>query len=325
MDLCPKLFLAPMEGLGDRTFRKAMASVGGFDEAVMDFLSVPKNAHVQSLAKRYDPFELSPIPMACQLMGSEPELMGKMAYEVALKGALRVDLNCGCPSNTVTGNGAGSSLLKNPELLHKIASTMVQSVSIPVTLKMRSGYEDTSLFKENLFAAASSGIKFLTIHPRTKMDGYKGSANWDLIAQAKELLDIPICGNGDILNVEDALRMLKHTKCDYLMIGRGAVINPFIFREIKAHFQNESFFATWDMLLKYLQVFISEMPQDSPSRGKINKMKQLFSFLFRSKNFSEEERKKMLTFTPQTLTSFLEFSVPLLKAGFERKEALASL
>jgi nifR3 family TIM-barrel protein len=320
MSKCPKLFLAPMEGLGDRTFRKAMASVGGFDEAVMDFLSVPKTAHVQSLAKRYDPSEILPTPLACQLMGSDAELMGKMAIEIEAKGAPRIDLNCGCPSNTVTGNGAGSSLLKNPELLHKIASTMCKSVKIPVTLKMRSGYEDTSLFKENLHAASSSGIKFLTIHPRTKMDGYKGFANWDLIALAKELLDIPICGNGDIQNVDDALRMLKTTKCDYIMIGRGAVSNPFIFREIKAHFAGEVFTPCWDMLYKYLQVFISHISEQTPPRGKINKVKQLFSFIFRSKYFTEEDRKKMLTFSPQTLTAFLEFSVPILKEGFMSSE-----
>ena len=236
-----KLILAPMEGVGDKTFRKAMASVGGFDEAVMDFLSVPKTAHVKSLAKKYQADEMNPIPMAAQLMGSVPELMADMAKEVERRGAKRIDLNCGCPSNTVTGNGAGSSLLKNPNLLHTIAKAMCKAVSVPVTLKMRSGYENTTLFKENLKAAEESGIAFLTLHPRTKIDGYGPPAKWELIAEAKSILKIPVVGNGDILTVQDALNMIKQTNCDALMIGRGSIINPFIFQQIKDHFPRQTF------------------------------------------------------------------------------------
>ncbi len=305
-----------MEGVGDRTFRKAMASVGGFDEAVMDFLSVPKNAHIPSLSKKYQADELSPIPLAAQLMGSDPELMADMAKEMERRGAHRIDLNCGCPSNTVTGNGAGSSLLKDPNLLHTIAKAMANAVSVPVTVKMRSGYGDTSLFKENLLAAEESGIKFLTLHPRTKVDGYGPPAKWELIAEAKSLLKIPVVGNGDILTVEDALNMLKQTKCDYLMIGRGSVANPFIFHQIKAHFAGTTYTPTWEALYNYLQVFLSELPEEMPMRGKINKMKQLFGFIFKSKPALIEMRRSMLTYTPANLTDFLDATIPLLHKGW---------
>src|SRR3990167_2533439 len=117
---------------------------------------------------------------------------------------------------------------------------MVDAVSIPVTVKMRSGYDDISLFKENLLAAQESGISYLALHPRTKLNGYKNSANWDLIAEAKSLLRIPVVGNGDVLNVTDALKMLSHTHCDALMIGRGSLINPFIFHEIRSHFSKKN-------------------------------------------------------------------------------------
>src|SRR5262245_33524276 len=117
---CPHLQLAPMEGVGDKTFRKAMASIGGFDEAVRDFLRVPRCAHVESLAREYEADELSPIPLAAQIMGAEPDLMAAMAVELAKKGAPRIDVNCGCPSNTVTGKGAGSSLLKEPNFLYTV-------------------------------------------------------------------------------------------------------------------------------------------------------------------------------------------------------------
>ena len=316
MRSCPHLILAPMEGVGDRTFRKAMASVGGFDEAVMDFLSVPRNAHVASLAKKYEADELGNIPMAAQLMGSDPLLMAAMAKEMERRGAKRIDLNCGCPSNTVTGNGAGSSLLKDPNLLYTIAKSMTDAVNVPVTVKMRSGYLDTSLFKENLKAAEESGIKFLTLHPRTKLDGYGPKAKWELIAEAKSLLKIPVVGNGDILTVRDAVNMLTQTGCDYLMIGRGSVANPFIFHQIKAHFAGKEFTPTWEDLYSYIQVFISALPVEMAMRGKINKMKQLFGFIFTYNPQLKELRKIMLTFSPANLTEFIEFAVPLLKKGF---------
>lgn len=313
---CPFLILAPMEGVGDRCFRRAMASVGGFDEAVTDFLRVPSNAHVQSLARVYEPEETKPIPLAVQLMGSDIELMAAMAREVEKRGAPRIDLNCGCPSNTVTGRGAGSSLLKDPDLLNQVAAAMVKAVSIPVTIKMRSGYDDTSQFKENLLAAQESGASYITLHPRTKVDGYGPPAKWDLIAEAKSILRIPLVGNGDILTVEDALRMLTMTGCDALMIGRGSVVNPFIFHQIRAHFAKQTYQPKWEDLLGYLQTYMGEIPIESSEKLKINKMKQLMGFLFKSNPILLERRQTMLTNTYKDFKSFLDFAVPLLKEGW---------
>ncbi|KAF3363403.1 tRNA-dihydrouridine synthase C [Chlamydiales bacterium STE3] len=313
---CPYLILAPMEGVGDRSFRQAMASVGGFNEAVMDFLRVPANAHVKSLAKEYQADETAPIPLAAQLMGSDPALMAAMAQEIEKRGAPRIDVNCGCPSNTVTGRGAGSSLLKTPNLLNEVAQAVVKAVNIPVTVKMRSGYEDTSLFKENLLAAQESGISYLTLHPRTKVEGYGPPANWDLIAEAKAILHIPVVGNGDILNVSDALKMLKYTNCDALMIGRGSVINPFIFHQIRAHFSGKEYLPTWSQLHAYLQVYLQSIPEEMPTKTRINKMKQLMSFLFKSNSVLLEKKKTMLTTTFTELAAFLEFTIPLLKSGW---------
>lgn len=279
---CPYLQLAPMEGVGDRSFRKAMASIGGFDEAVRDFLRVPRNAHVKSLARVYDASELEPIPIAAQIMGSDPDLMAEMAQELVQRGAKRIDVNCGCPSNTVTGRGAGSSLLKDPRFLHEVAKAVVEAVPIPVTLKMRSGYEDISLFSENLLAAEESGVRYITLHPRTKVDGYLPPARWDLIAKAKSLLKIPLVGNGDILQVEDAIRMVEITRCDSLMIGRGSIINPFIFHQIRAHFSRIPYQPQWKDLLTYFEVYLTEMPPESSNRLKINKLKQLLGFFFKS-------------------------------------------
>jgi len=314
---CPYLQLAPMEGVGDRCFRKAMASVGGFDEAVRDFLRVPSNAHVKSLAKVYVADELDPIPLAVQIMGSDLDLMADMARELAQMGARRIDVNCGCPSNIVTGRGAGSSLLKDPNVLHEVAKAVVRAVTIPVTLKMRSGYEDISLFEENILAAQESGVRYITLHPRTKADGYGPPARWDLIARAKALLKIPLIGNGDILSVHDALAMLRTTGCDGLMIGRGSIINPFIFHQIRAHYAKVPYELKWENLLGFLNAFIAETPEDFSAKLRVNKLKQLLGFIFKSNVKLMEKRQLVLSALHKDPKDFLEFVLPLLQADWD--------
>lgn len=312
---CPYLIVAPMEGVGDRCFRKAMAKIGGFDEAVTEFIRVPSNAHVKSLAAVYDPEEITPFPLAAQIMGSDPVLMADMAREIESRGAPRIDLNCGCPSNTVTGRGAGSSLLKDPDFLYTVAKSVKSSISVPFTIKMRSGYADISLFKENLMAAQESGPSFITLHPRTKVDGYTPPARWDLIAEAKSLLKVPLVGNGDILSVEDALNMLRITKCDALMIGRGSVINPFIFHQIKAHFAGERFVPDWTKMDAYFAAYLGEIPEGSSLKGKVNKLKQLMSMLFKMNDELRAERQTMLTQPYESLDAFMNYALPKLREG----------
>lgn len=313
---CPYLQLAPMEGVGDICFRKAIATIGGFDEAVRDFLRVPTNAHVKSLSKVYQAHELAPIPLSAQIMGSDPELMGAMAQELVARGAPRIDVNCGCPSNTVTGRGAGSSLLKEPNILYQVAKAVVQAVSIPVTLKMRSGYEDISLFKENLAAAQESGVRYITLHPRTKVDGYGPPARWDLIAEAKAFLKIPLVGNGDILTVDHALEMLRITRCDALMIGRGSLVNPFLFHQIRAHFAKKEYVPKWEDLTGYLDGYLASISPQTPMRMRINKLKQLLGFLFKRTPRLLELRQSLLTSKPQNAETFLEFAKSLLMPSF---------
>lgn len=310
---CPFLILAPMEGVGDSIFRRTMAAVGGFDQACTEFIRVPTNAHIPSLASQYFVNETAPIPQAAQIMGSDPILMGQMAFALQQKGAPRIELNCGCPSGTVTGRGAGSSLLKSPELLNEIASAMVKAVDVPVTAKLRSGFSDTSLFKENILAAQESGIAFLTLHPRTKEDGYIPPARWDLIAEAKALLKIPLVGNGDIITVEHALKMLEQTKCDALMIGRGALMNPWIFHEIKAHFAKSSFARTQEDVEHYLRTYILQQPSDMTLRLQINKLKQIMSYFFKGTDNLLALRQTVLTGNYESANEFLERVLQLIK------------
>ena len=240
----PALLLAPMELLGDRSFRRAHArAAGGCDEYCTEFLRVPDRGPppsprlVRGLAGKYDPGELGGrAPLAVQVMGSSPERLAAVVRALVSKGAGRVDLNCGCPANTVTGKGAGSSLLRDPGRVEACVSAMVAAAEglVPVSVKMRSGFESEALFEENARAVQAGGASFVSVHPRTKRQGYRGRADWSIIARAARILDIPVVGNGDVTSAGAALALLRETECDGVMVGRGAVADPFIFHRITA-------------------------------------------------------------------------------------------
>lgn len=319
---CPRLFLAPMEGVGDRPFRKALAEVGGFDEACTEFIRVPVNAHVESLAKVYDPHELGLTPLAAQIMGQDPNLCAFMGQELEKRGALRIELNCGCPSNTVTGKGAGSSLLKDPDLLYKIAHALVNACSVPVSIKMRAGYDDTVLFNDNLKAAEASGACFITLHARTKKDGYLAPANWDLIAQAKSLLSIPVIGNGDIKSPQCAQKMLSQTRCDALMIGRAACADPFIFHKIKAHFESKTFETNLADYMQFLHSFARHLDKGTLSKTVVNKLKQIINFMLKKDEQTECYRIEMLRLNHSDPFIFLQHVSTLLEKAWSKSHGL---
>lgn len=253
---CPPLFLAPMEGLGDHRLRRALAlSTGGFDEACREFTRVPgvlsQGAKPERLLrgialKGYDARELvhpdsrAPHLLGAQLMGSNTELLERCARILAEEGgAPRVDLNCGCPANVVTGKGAGSSLLRDPRDVEACVAAVRRGVAgtgAVATLKLRSGYDDKGLLRENLLAAQEGGAEFITLHPRTRAQGYSGRAEWADVAFAVDLLDVPVVGNGDVTSPLRAARLIAETGCAGVMIGRGAVQDPLVFRRVAAAF-----------------------------------------------------------------------------------------
>jgi len=240
----PALLLAPMELLGDRVFRRAHArAAGGCDEYCTEFLRVPDRGPppsprlVRGLAGKYDPGELEGrAPLAVQVMGASPERLAGVVRALVARGAGRVDLNCGCPANTVTGKGAGSSLLRDPLRVEACVAAMVEAAEgrVPISVKMRSGFESVALFEDNALALQAGGAAFCSVHPRTKRQGYRGRADWTLIARAARILDIPVVGNGDVTSAGAALALLRETGCDGVMVGRGAVSDPFIFHRIAA-------------------------------------------------------------------------------------------
>lgn len=231
-----------MEVLADRHFRAAISTIGGMHEAVHEFIRIttPSLPSIRGVLKqRYNALEMGPhLPLAVQIMGSDPCAMRLASAELVHNHAApRIDLNCGCPSRRVNGRGAGASLLKEPEHLYQVVRAMAEGAEgrCIVSVKMRSGYDGVALFEDNVVAAMEGGAEMVTVHPRTKTQGYRGEADWGLIERAKRLCGkrIQIVGNGDVGSAEDALRMLEHTNCDHVMIGRGAVRNPWIFWEIQ--------------------------------------------------------------------------------------------
>ena len=181
-------------------------------------------------------------PLSIQLFGSDLSALEQAAKIVEPYFDI-IDYNMGCPAPHITRQMAGGALLQEVNLTQQIFSTLVNAVKKPVTLKIRSGVTDASkfLFREIAEIAEDEGIQMITFHPRTVSQGYSGHADWSMIKELKEISNIPIVGNGDIVNPEDAKKMLDETGCDYVMIGRGAMGNPFLFEQINDYLKTNSY------------------------------------------------------------------------------------
>lgn len=237
----PYIALAPMEGLMDGTFRELMTAVGGIDHCVTEFVRVTTQVLPPKVFYRLCP-ELynggktqAGTPVHVQLLGSEPEIMAANALVAARLGAPAIDLNFGCPAKTVNRNMGGATLLQYPELLHSITSAVRKAVPdhIPVTAKMRLGFNDKSLAIDNALAMEAGGIQWLTVHARTKTEGYKPPAYWSWIQQIKDVVKIPVLANGEIWTPGQAEQCQQESGSDILMIGRGLVATPDLGIQIK--------------------------------------------------------------------------------------------
>jgi tRNA-dihydrouridine synthase B len=230
----PCLSLAPMAGITSHPFR-ILAKEQGCNLLFSEMISAKgllfNNKRNQSLLY----FTEEEKPIGLQIFGSEPEIMAAAARKLEKLGADIIDLNLGCPARKVTRNGEGGALLRQPQLCSAIFKAVVGVVSCPVTVKLRIGWDEQSkTLSEIAIRAEEDGIKALTVHGRTVEQGYSGRANWSKIKQVKELVSIPVIGNGDVDSPQTALQLLKETSCDGIMVGRAARGNPWIFNEILA-------------------------------------------------------------------------------------------
>ncbi|MFZ3230282.1 MAG: tRNA-dihydrouridine synthase family protein [Pseudobdellovibrio sp.] len=240
-DSTPRLFLAPMEGVADWVMRDLLTSVGGIDQCVTEFLRVTERLHPYSVFEKNCP-ELktnsrtrSGVPVFVQLLGGQAEPLAENAVRAASLGALGIDLNFGCPAKTVNRHDGGATLLKHTNRLYDIVKTVRLAVpaQIPVTAKIRLGFDNPEACLENAKAIEEAGATWLTVHCRTKTNGYKPPAFWEWIPKIKEKTKIPLITNGEIWNIEDFNKCRTIAQTEAYMIGRGAIRNPYLFSEIK--------------------------------------------------------------------------------------------
>ena len=238
------LLLAPMAGYSDAVFRR-LCREESCDLAFTEMISAKGLLHANEKTRllcRPGPEEG---PLGVQLFGSDPVSMGAAARVVTEElgdSLFCLDINCGCPARKIAENGDGSALLLNLPLAEQVISAVVKNTSLPVSVKFRSGWDDEHLVAADFARMAeAAGAAFITLHPRTRTQQYSGSADWRQIAVVKAAVGIPVVGNGDVADGPSALRLLSETGCDGIMVGRGALGRPWIFREIRAAMNADPF------------------------------------------------------------------------------------
>ncbi len=237
------LLLAPMAGYSDAVFRR-LCHEEGCDLAFTEMISAKGLLHTNEKTKllcRPGPQEG---PLGVQLFGSDPISMGvaaRVITEELGEHLFCLDVNCGCPARKIVTNGDGSALLLDLPLAEKVIASVVKHTTLPVSVKFRSGWDEGHPVAADFARMAeAAGAAFLTLHPRTRMQQYSGAADWKQIAAVKAAVTIPVVGNGDVIDGRSALNMLKETGCDGIMIGRGALGRPWVFREIRAALDGQS-------------------------------------------------------------------------------------
>jgi tRNA-dihydrouridine synthase C len=335
-----KILLAPMEGLLDHSQRDTLTRAGGIDLCVSEFIRVtdavlPKRAFYRVVPELLNESKThAGVPVRTQLLGSDPEILAANAARLAKLNPAGIDLNFGCPAKTVNRHRGGAVLLDEPELVGQIVAAVRRAVpsNVPVSAKMRLGFNDDLRAEDCAQAIEAAGADQLVVHARTKAHGYRPPAYWDRIADLRQSVKLPMVANGEIWTVADAIRCREVTGCNDIMIGRGMVNNPGLALEIKFHDAQAQGMSladmpqkfSWQQLWPLLSVFWKRMSLHVAPRHRSGRLKQWLNYLRRHYPEAQEAFDTLrLVQDPKVLEAWL--SQPLAK--FERQpqvEALAN-
>jgi len=279
-----RLVLAPMEGLADVHLRRLITAQGGFDWSVSEFVRVVDRLYPARVLYGICP-ELrqggrtdSGTPVRVQLLGSDPQAMAANAQLAVKLGSHGIDINFGCPSRTVNRRKGGAVMLQEPESLYQVVSAVRAALppAVVVSAKMRLGFDDTSLMLDNAAAIEAAGATELTVHARTRRQGYAPPAHWHELARIREHIRIPLIANGDICSVEDYHRCVAVAGTVDVMLGRGAVRMPSLARQIRANSAVES---PWQAIAPLLREFWAQVSAALPPRDRIGRIRQWVNYL----------------------------------------------
>ena len=277
IEINPPLVLSPMAGVTDISFRRLLKQRGGIGLTVSEFISVEGLTRNNPKSKRQMRFYENERPFAVQIFGGQPERM-RMAAEMAEEiGADILDINCGCPAPKVVKHGGGSGLLRDLPRLETILKEIKKAITIPLTIKIRAGYSESTINAvDTAKLAEDCGVEHIALHGRTKEQGYRGLADWDLVREIKKVVKVPVSGSGDVATIQQAFDRFRETGCDGVLIGRGAMANPWIFRQIEDVMHGrEPFQPTLEDKRALLLEYFEMLQQDMPKLPAIGRMKQL--------------------------------------------------
>jgi len=282
--VAPAAVLAPMAGVTDTVFRRFIRDLGGCGLLMTEFtsshgVSASHGGRKPTRTLRYLEFEPEERPISAQLFGADPEVMADAARVCEDLGFDIVDINFGCPVNKVVKCNGGSGLLRDLPLVERLLRAVRGAISIPLTMKCRAGWDQGEIVATDMARLAEDcGLQAVALHPRTRAQGYSGQADWRLIAEAKAAVKIPVIGNGDVVTPEDAVRMVRETNCDAVMIGRAASYNPWIFRQIAEYLATGAYKEAgqndrYVMMRRYYDMLIAREEKDT-----VGKMKQFATY-----------------------------------------------